>query len=261
MPKEVNSSLIILIQKVPNPSSFNNYRPISLCNVIYKIISKLLVIRIRPILPRFISPSQSAFIPGRWIAENQVIVQELIHRFKIRKIKSGQMAIKIDLQKAYDRVNWDFLQAVLSKMGFNRTFTGWIMSCVSTVSFEVLVNGGKSDQFKPTRGLREGDPLSPYLFIIGQEVLSRLIGKEFEEKNISGVKASICAPPVTHVMYADDILLFSKATRSNATAIMNCIQKYCRWSGQSLNNMKSGVFFSNQIDRDKRRAIKHVLQM
>ena len=182
-----------------------------------------MVIRIRPILPRFISPSQSAFIPGCWIAENQVIVQELIHSFKIRKIKSGQMAIKIDLQKAYDRVNWDFLQAVLSKIGFNRTFTGWIMSCVSTVSFKVLVNGGKSDQFKPTRGLREGDPLSPYLFIIGQEVLSRLIGKEFEEKNISGVKASICAPTVTHVIYVDDILLFSKATRSNATAIMNCI--------------------------------------
>ena len=141
------------------------------------------------------------------------------------------MAIKIDLQKAYNRVNWDFLQAVLSKMGFNRTFTRWIMSCVSIVSFEVLVNGGKSDQFKPTRGLRQGDPLLPYLFIIGQEVLSRLIGKEFENKNISGVKASICAPTITHVMYVDDILLFSKATRSNATAIMNCIQKYCSWSG------------------------------
>ena len=97
MPKGVNSLLIILIQKVPNPSSFNNYRPISLCNVIYKIISKLLVIRIRPILPKFISPSQSAFIPGRWIVENQVIVQELIHSFNVRKIKSGQMASKIDL--------------------------------------------------------------------------------------------------------------------------------------------------------------------
>ena len=114
MPKEINSSLIVLIPKVPNPSSFNHFRPISLCNVIYKIISKILVARIRPLLPKFISPCQSAFIPGRWIAENQVIVQELIHSFKVRKIKAGQMAIKIDLQKAYDRVNWDFLQAVLS---------------------------------------------------------------------------------------------------------------------------------------------------
>ena len=125
----------------------------------------------------------------------------------------------------------------------------------------LLVNGGKSDQFKPSRGLRHGDPLSPYLFIIGQEVLSRLIEKEFELKNINGVKASVCAPPITHVMYADDILLFSKATRSNATAIISCIRKYCLWSGQSLNNMKSGVFFSKQTDWNKRRAIKHVLQM
>ena len=257
MPKEVNSSLIILIQKVPNPSTFNNYRPISLCNVIYKIISKILVLRIRPILPRFISPSQLAFIPGRWIAENQVIV----HSFKSRKIKFGQTAIKLNLQKAYDRVNWDFLQSILCKMGFNRIFTGWIMSCVSTVSFEMLVNGGKSDQFKPSRGLRQGNPLSPCLFIIGQEMLSRLIEKEFELKNIIGVKASVCAPPITHVMYMDDIFLFSKATRSNVTAIMSCIWKYCLWSGQSLNNMKFGVFFSKQTDQNKQRAIKHVLQM
>ena len=130
------------------------------------------------------------------------------------------------------------------------------------ISFHsLLVNGDKSDQFKPSRGLRHGDPLSPYLFIIGQEVLSRLIEKEFELKNINGVKASVCAPPITHVMYADDILLFSKATRSNATAIISCIRKYCLWSGQSLNNMKSGVFFSKQTDWNKQRAIKHVLQM
>ena len=120
------------------------------------------------------------------------------------------------------------------------------------ISFHsLLVNGDKSDQFKPSRGLRQGDPLLPYLFIIGQEVLSRLIEKEFELKNISGDKASVCAPPITHVMYTDDILLFSKATRSNATAIMSCIRKYCLWSSQSLNNIKSRVFFSKQTDRNK----------
>ena len=261
MPKEINSSLIVLIPKVPNPSSFNHFRPISLCNVIYKIISKILVARIRPLLPRFISPCQSAFIPGRWIAENQVIVQELIHSFKVRKIKAGQMAIKIVLQKAYDRVNWDFLQVVLNKLGFNGVFIGWILACVSSVSFEVLVNGGKSDQFKPSRGLRQGDPLSAYLFIIGQEVLSRMLEKEFTLKNIDGVKASASAPPITHVMYADDIILFSKATRNNAEAIVKCIQKYCEWSGQSLNNAKSGVFFSKQATHQNRKAVKHILQM
>ena len=171
------------------------------------------------------------------------------------------MAIKIDLQKAYDRVNWDFLQAVLGKLGFNGVFIGWILACVSSISFEVLVNGGKSDQFKPSRGLRQGDPLSAYLFIIGQEVFSRILDKEFTLKNIDGVKASASAPPITHVMYADDIILFSKATRNNAEAIVKCIQKYCDWSGQSLNNAKSRVFFSKQSSHQNRRAVKHILQM
>lgn len=91
--------------------------------------------------------------------------------------------------------------------------------------------------------------------------MSRLLEKEFGLKNISGFKASVCAPPITHVMYAEDIVLFSKATRSNTTAIINCIQKYYNWSRQSLNNTKSGVFFSNYTIQNNRRAIKHVLQM
>lgn len=167
MSNEANSSLIILIPKTPNPSSVNNLQPISLCNVVYKIISKLLLAKLRPLLHKIIYPYQSAFIPGRWIAENQVVVHELLHSFKVRKVKSGFMAVKIDLQKAYDIINWRFIQTVLSNLGFNDTFVSWVVACISSVSFEVLVNGGKSDKFKPSRGLRQGDPLSPYLFILG----------------------------------------------------------------------------------------------
>ena len=105
MPKEVNCSLIVLIPKISNPTSVNHFRPISLCNMVYKIISKLLVDKLRPMLDKIISPTQSAFIPNRWIAENQIIVQEILHSFKSRRTKPGLMAIKLDLQKAYDRVN------------------------------------------------------------------------------------------------------------------------------------------------------------
>ena len=112
--KEVNNSLIVLIPKVKSPSSVNHFRPISLCNTIYKTISKLIVSKIRPILDKLISPAQSAFIPNKWIAENQLIVHELLHSFKRRKVTGGFIALKIDLQKAYDRVNWKFLQAVLT---------------------------------------------------------------------------------------------------------------------------------------------------
>lgn len=182
MPKEVNNSLIVLIPKISNPTSVNHFRPISLCNVVYKIISKLLVDKLRSLLDKMVTPSQLAFIPNRWIAKNQIIVQELLHSFKTRKTNPGLMAIKLDLQKAYNRVNWKFLQVVLLHFEFNETFTKWIMACVSLVSFEVIINGGKSESFKLCRGLRQGDPLSLYLFILGQEVLSKLFEKELNLK-------------------------------------------------------------------------------
>lgn len=105
LPKEVNSSLIILIPKISNPSSVNNFCSISLCNVVYKIILKLLVAKIQPVLHKLISRCQSMFILGRWIIENQVVVHEMRHNFKVKIVKTGFMAIKLDLQKAYDRVN------------------------------------------------------------------------------------------------------------------------------------------------------------
>ena len=163
---ELNNTLLVLIPKNNNPSSVNHYRPIGLCNVVYKTISKLLVSKIRPILDKLISPCQSAFTPGRWIAENQLIVHELLHSFKKRKVKGGFIAIKVDLQKAYDQVNWDFLKTVLTNFGFPNIFIKWVMECVTTTSLSVLVNGGKSNFFHPSRGLRQGDPLSPYLFIL-----------------------------------------------------------------------------------------------
>lgn len=171
------------------------------------------------------------------------------------------MAVKLDLQKAYDRVNWSFIQTVLTNFNFDSGFIKWISACLSSVSSEVLVNGGKSDQFKPSKGLRQGDPLSPYLFILGQEVLSRLLDKELNSANLSGVKASTKGPALTHVMYTGDIVLFSKATRHDAEILASCLDKYCDWSGQSINKNKSGICFSKHTNPPIRRAIKQLLQM
>jgi len=226
MPREVNCSLIMLIPKITNPSSTHHFKPISLCNVVYKIISKLLVAKLKPHLDKIISPAQSAFIPNRWIVENQVMVQEILHSFKSSKTKPGLMAIKLDLQKAYDRVNWEFIHVVLLHLGFNEVFSNWILYCISSVNFEILVNGGQSESFKPSRDLRQGDPLSPYLFILGQEVLSRLLDQELRQKGINGIKTSRSGPTVTHVMYADDIILFLKATKKDARNISLILEKY-----------------------------------
>jgi hypothetical protein len=251
--KDLNSTHIVLIPKIPNPTSVNHYRPISLCNVVYKAITKLIVEKLRPLLDKIISPCQSAFVPGRWIGENQVVVKELMHSFKTQKVKGGFVAIKVDLQKAYDRINWNFLRSVLIQLGFPSIFIDWIMECVTTVSSSVLVNGGKTKHFWPTRGLRQGDPLSPYLFILCQEVLSRLIERNFAKGNFSGVKMNVSGLAITHVMFADDLMLFAKANRREVEIINECIDTYCMWSGQKINREKSGLIFSKLVHNDMKR--------
>ena len=251
--KEVNNSFIVLIPKVKNPSSVNHFRPISLCNTIYKTISKLLVSRLRPLLDKLISPSQSTFIPSRWIAENQLTAHELLHSFKRRKVKGGFVALKIDLQKAYDHVNWKFLQAVLSNFGFDDRFVKWVMECVSTVSFSVLINGGQSKHFCPSRSLRQ--------FILYQEILARIIDKEHAAGNIKRVKMDVGGPNFTNVMFADDIMLFSKVNVTDVFVLNSCLDKYCSWSGQLINRTKSGIIFFKIVHLNQKRRLKQLLQM
>ena len=150
----------------------------------------------------------------------------MLHSFKLRRVKERLMAIKLDLQKAYDKMNWNFMKVVLKKFGFAETFVNQIFECVSSVSFSLLINGGISGDFKPSCGLRQGDPLSPYIFILCQEILSRMLEKNFAEGNLRGVKASSGGPTVTHIMFANDIVLFSKASRNEATILDDCLEKY-----------------------------------
>jgi hypothetical protein len=251
----------VLIPKIQNLTSVNHYRPISLCNVVYKAISKILVAKMRPLLDRIISPCKSAFVPGRWIGENQVIVKELMHSFKTRKVKDGFVAFKVDLQKAYDRINWGFLKTVLTQLGFSPVFINWILQCVTTVSSSVIVNGGKTKQFIPTRGLRQGDPLSPYLFILCQEMLSRLVDQQFNLGNISSVKMNPSGPAITQVIFADNMMIFAKANRREVRILNDCLETYCLWSGQAINRDKSGIIFSKAVHQDTKRWIKSELQM
>ena len=190
-----------------------------------------------------------------------MITHEILHSFKRRKLKRGMLAAKLDLQKAYDRVNWSFLKTVLQKFGFDEKFVGWIMECVLSVSSALLINGGITGHFKLNRGLRQGDPLSPYLFILNQEVLSKLLEMEHLEGRISGVKANIGGPAITHTMYVDDIILFTKATSREAMTLNDCLEKYCKWSRQLINSQKSGLVFSKSTPQSSCRRMKHLLQM
>ena len=187
MPEGWNDTMVVLIPKVSNPERLKDLRPISLCNVTYKIASKVLSNRLKLILPDIISLNQSAFVPGRIITGNVLLAYELTH-FMQNKRGGGESfaAVKLDMSKAYDRVEWCFLEMMMNKLGFCEEWVNIIMKCVTTVKYRIKVNGGLTEEIILERGLRQGDPLSPYLFLLCAEAFSCLLHAAEEDGDLVG---------------------------------------------------------------------------
>jgi len=255
----LNRTNIVLIPKIKGPETLGNYRPISLCNTVYKIVTKTIVARLRPYLENLISPFQSAFVLGRKGIDNVVIVQELIHSISRRKGTVGYMAIKIDLEKAYDKLEWSFIRERLMGINLPQDLIDLIMSCVCSVSSSVLFNGGNLETFYPSRGIRQGEPLSLYLFIICMEYLSQLIEEKYNQKLWPPVRTSQGGLLISHLMFADDVVLFARADHVSWSPIRDVLDEFCSKSGQSISEAKSRVFFSPNVDRDQRESLCDIL--
>lgn len=214
----INKNIYIYIYILKTqPEFLTDMRPIALCNVLYKIVAKMLANRMKLVLDSVISESQSAFVPGRVITDNILISTEIVHYLKRKKQgKTGIAALKIDMSKAYDCIEWLFLKSMMLRMSFDEGWVTLIMMCVSTVSYKVCRNGEEVGPIVPSRGLRQGDPLSPYLFIICAEGLSSLIRNRERAGLIHGVKVARSAPTVSHLFFVDDCFLFFKATHNEA---------------------------------------------
>ncbi|KAJ0267106.1 Reverse transcriptase domain-containing protein [Hirschfeldia incana] len=154
LPEDTNNALVVLIPKVPKPERITQFRPISLCNVLFKIITKAMVGRLKGVMQKLIGPAQSSFIPGRLSADNIVIVQEAVHSMRRKKGQKGWMFLKLDLEKAYDMLRWDFLEDTLIAAVLPEAWIIRIMECVSGPSMSILWNGEKTESFKPSRDQR-----------------------------------------------------------------------------------------------------------
>ena len=144
----------------------------------------------------------------------------------------------------------------LKALGFNEKFSNLTFQCISTVQYSLLLNGGICQSFNPSHGLRQGDPLSPYLFILGSEILMRLINREVDQKNISAIKVASTSPPISRLCYADDVIIFYKAKHSELVSLKKCLEKYCSWSSQLISIEKSSVFPSKGVSINFLRQVK-----
>lgn len=171
-----------------------------------------------------ISPHQSAFVPDRFIQDSIIITHEAFHQMKINhRRKKKDMAIKFDFSKAYDRVEWDFLEEVVKKMGFDGKWIQWVMQCVTSVRFNIFANGENRGCVLPSRGLRQGDLLSPYLFFIVVDVLSKLISKAIEDQVIKGIRFSPSCPILSHLFFANDAILFISADKEECANMLKVL--------------------------------------
>ncbi|KAL0433838.1 UNVERIFIED_CONTAM: LINE-1 retrotransposable element O protein [Sesamum latifolium] len=241
--KQLNATLLVLIPKVQAPSFVSEYRPIACSTVIYKVITKILVQRLSLVLDRLISPSQNAFLSGRSIWNNILLTQELFTGYNQQRLPP-RCALKVDLRKAYDSVERNFLLAVLDLFGFPVRFIQWIEECVTTPSFSVCLNGTPHGFFTGARGLRQGDPMSPYFFVLVMEVLHLILAQIIDQDDGFKFHWKFQEIGLFQLCFADDLLLFCRADESSVGVFKQGLETFAGLFGLQANPSKSNLIIS-----------------
>nr|GEU48147.1 RNA-directed DNA polymerase, eukaryota [Tanacetum cinerariifolium] len=240
-PNGCNPLFIALIPKVLDAKHLNEFRCISLIGCQYKIIGKILANRLSLVIDGIISHEQSAFIKGRQIMDGPLILNELISWCKDKKKQA--LMFKVDFQKAFDSVRWDHLDDILDKFGFGSRWRGWIRGCLHSSKALILANGSPTDEFSFHRGLRQGGPLSQFLFILVMESLhvslQRIIDRGLFDPIYIGNDNTI---PISRLFYADDAMFIGKWTCSNVNALIMMLHWFFLVSGLKMNVHKSNIY-------------------
>jgi hypothetical protein len=247
--REVNATIITLVSKRKSPSVMGDYRPISCCNLFYKCITKIIANRLLPGLDDIIGYTQGAFIPGRSISENIQLAQELVCNYH-REKGAPRCTLKVYLMKAYDSVSWEFIIHCLHCFGAPQRFVGWVRECISSPSYSIALNGSLVGYFPGQKGLRQGDPMSPYLFVMAMKILSLLLEEAFANPRF-GFHPKFHSLKLTHLCFADDLLIFSPAKLESVQVIQEVLSSFEDLSGLKANPAKSSVFCASLSDNDK----------
>lgn len=206
-----------------------------------------------------VSPTQSAFVEERLITDNILIAHEMIHALRTNeKFSKEFMAIKSDMSKSYDRVEWGYLRVLLHAMGFNQVWIQRVMFCVLTVTYSTLINDQPFGCIHPERGLRQGDPLSPFLFVLCSEGVIHLIEQAVIKGLLQRIQFSENGPMIHHMLFADDSLLICKASGSQATEMMKILSVYEQATGQKVNVVKSAITFGAKVAESSRDLIRQI---
>ena len=241
-----NSTIVALVPKCKNPSSMKEFRPIFCCSVIYKCITKILANRMQKFLPNIIGRNQSAFTVGRSSSDNIFMAQELVKGYG-RANLSSRCALKIDLQKAFDTLNWNFVMDVLASFKFPPIFIYWIKCCLTSPMYSISLNGGLVGYFMGERGVRQGDPLSPYIFVLAMDVLSKLLDAAADH-GVFNYHPKCKKIKLTHLSFADNLMIFTKGYTNSIEGVQKVLQLFYTYSGLQLNSEKS-EFFSSGINK------------
>ncbi|XP_077246168.1 uncharacterized protein LOC143886076 [Tasmannia lanceolata] len=237
------STFIALIPKVKGASSIGEFRPISFVGCLYKLLAKILASRLKLVMPLIFSDYQLAFVSKRQILDCSLIANETIDYYA--KCGRSGVVCKLDMEKAYDRVEWHYLDYVMGRMGFEGKWRAWMAKCISSPWFSILINGSPFGYFKSSRGLRQGDPLSPFLFVMVAETLNRLIAKGSVAKLMQGFYVGQREVEVSHLQFVDDTLLFCSPEVESVLYLKAIIRWYELISGQCVNFHKSKLYCVN----------------